>query len=560
MKPLHFLLTSLAVLFCSPSTAQDCLKLMSYNIRLSAKDDGQNSWRYRRQATARLLQTERPALIGMQEVCPDQLTYLDSVMTQYGHVGVGREDGKSEGEMMAVFYDRSLLDLQQWGSFWLSETPDVPSLGWDAAYKRTCTWTLLKYRSTGQPILFFNTHLDNVGVEARKHEVQMIADSIRSIAVRHHLAGDAMVFLSADFNTSAGNPIFQPLKEILNEARSITQDSDKGYTFNGFGKVDPEQAQQTLDESGNSDNEIVVDHIFSRGVRPLSFRVCRGDYGVPYISDHFPIVFECQLARKKEVRRILAIGNSFSEDAVEQYLWEIAENQGMEVVLGNLYYPGCTLERHANNVRLDSADYSYRKVMDGIRLVKDHTTIREALADEDWQVVTLQQASHLSGEFDSYEPFLTEIIDSIGSIHQSLSLSSFDSSPTPPLPLAWHKTWAYSKDSKHGGFVRYGKSQKKMYKAIGQAAARLTDYPFYTTIPSGDAIQAARKTPLGDSLCRDGFHLNLDYGRYCCALTWAEALLGIDATRVTWKPETVSEEQASYARQSAHKACNNDSH
>lgn len=555
MKALPLFLSTLAIFCCSSAVAQDCIKVMSYNIRLSSKGDGNNSWNYRRQATTRLVQTERPALIGMQELCPDQLAYLDSTLTSYGHVGVGREDGKKAGEMMAIFYDKSLLDLLQWGSFWLSETPDTPSRGWDAAYKRTCTWSLLNYKNTNQPILFFNTHLDNVGAVAREQEVKLIADSICAIATRHQLGNDAMVFLSADFNTSSGNPIFQPLKEILKEARSVTPDSDQGYTFNGFGKVNPKQAQQKLDESGNSDNEIVIDHIFSRGVRPLSFRVCRGDYGVPYISDHYPIVFECQLARKREVRRILAVGNSFSEDAVEQYLWEIANNQGIDVVIGNLYIPGCTLERHANNLRKDVADYAYRKVTDGIRHEKKHTTLREALADEEWEIVTLQQASHLSGEFDSYEPFLSEIIDSIGSIHERLTLDALDGSETKALPLAWHKTWAYSKDSKHAGFARYKKSQKRMYTAINKAAAQLADYPFVTVIPSGDAIQIARKTPLGDTLCRDGYHLNLDYGRYCCALTWAVRLLGIDATKVTWKPKTVTEEQASYARESAMKAC-----
>lgn len=556
MKSLTLILSSLALLCCSPTFAQDCLKVMSYNIRLSTtKGDGQNAWPYRRAATARLLQTERPALIGMQELCSDQLAYLDSVMPQYGHVGVGREDGRLAGEMMAIFYDKSLFDLQTWGSFWLSQTPNVPSLGWDAAYKRTCTWSLLTYRVTHQPVLFFNTHLDNEGAVAREQEVRMIADSIRAVSQRYALGRDVMIFLSADFNTSAGNPIFQPIREILSEARSSSPDSDQGYTFNGFGKVDPQAAQQQLDKSGNTDNEIVIDHIFSRGVRPLSFRVCRGDYGVPYISDHYPVVYECQLARQPQVRRILAIGNSFSEDAVEQYLWEIANNQGIEVVIGNLYIPGCTLERHASNVRRNTAAYSYRKVVDGIRHEQKKVSIRQALADEDWQVVTLQQASHFSGEFNTYEPFLTELIDSIGSIHQSLTLSALDGTPKASLPLAWHKTWAYSQDSKHDGFARYKRSQKRMYKAINRAAAQLADYPFMTIIPSGDAIQIARTTPLGDTLCRDGYHLNLDYGRYCCALTWAVRLLGIDATKVTWKPQKVTEEQAAFARAAAQKAC-----
>ena len=274
--------------------AQTAIKVMSYNDRNSGADDGANAWNLRRGATARMLQLERPVVLGMQEALPDQVAYVDSVMPQYAYAGVGREDGKLDGEMMAVFYDTSLIDMLQWGNFWLSETPNVASMGWDAACKRTVTWTLLRYKNTDQRFLFLNTHLDHVGKVARREEVRLIADSIRSLASRFELGESPIVFLTADFNTNSSNPIFEPLKEFLGEARHSCPITDYDYTYNGFGKVQP-LGQNILDGNGNTDNEVAIDHIFYQGVKPLAFRVLRGDYGAPFISDHFPVVMEAEL-------------------------------------------------------------------------------------------------------------------------------------------------------------------------------------------------------------------------------------------------------------------------
>lgn len=534
-----------------PMFGQTAIKVMSYNDRLSMADDGMNSWRFRKSATARMLQLERPAVLGMQEACPDQVAYIDSVMPQYHHVGVGREDGKLEGEMMAVFYDTTLLDLQQWGNFWLSETPNEVSKGWDAACKRTCTWTLMRYKNTGQRFLFLNTHLDHMGPVARREEVRMIADSIRSLAHRFDLGERPIVFLTADFNTGSENPIFQPLKTILHEARSTCPVTDNEYTFNGFGKVDPKAANM-LDIDGNSDDEIVIDHIFYQGSKPLAFRVLRNDFGAPFISDHFPIVMEAELPAPRPAVRILAIGNSFSVDAVNQYFYEIAKDRGINVVVGNLYHGGCSLERHAKNVRDNISDYDYYKIKDGLRW-NHPSTISEAMADEPWDIITMQQASHFSGQVGTYDPYLTELIDSVHSLRHALDLEPLGAE-TNPL-LAWHMTWAYSKNAKHDAFVNYGRSQKKMYAAIVNALDNaVLPHHFDKVIPCGTAIQNARATRLGDTLNRDGYHLELNYGRYCAALTWAETLLGIDAREVTWKPEKVTAEQAALVREAAHKA------
>ena len=268
---------------------------MSYNVRLSVANDSLNAWPLRRGASERMLQLERPALLGLQEACPDQVEYFDTVLPQYHRLGVGREDGKAEGEMMAIYFDTTIFDLEDWGSFWLSETPDVPSLGWDAACKRTCTWAVLLLRQSGKRLLFLDTHLDHMGVVAREQEVRQIADSIQSLVVRQGLGEQPIVLLTADFNTGAANRIFQPLKAILNEARENAPVSDHEYTFNGFGSVQTVAEHRRQNPEEDYEDQVVIDHVFYSNLQPLSFRVLRDDYGVPFISDHFPVVFEARL-------------------------------------------------------------------------------------------------------------------------------------------------------------------------------------------------------------------------------------------------------------------------
>lgn len=282
--------------------AQSFIKVMSYNVRQSYGNDGRNSWPFRQEASERMLQTERPALLGLQETCPEQVIFFDSIMVGYGRLGVGRDDGVLGGEMLSIYYDKALFDLVDWGTFWLSETPDEVSRGWDGACKRTCTWAVLSLKRTGKRVLFLNTHLDHIGAVARREGVRLIAERIATLTAKYGQSGNMPTFLTADFNTSSANPIFDVLKEQMREARATAPQSDTGYTFNEWGKVkaqleangqDPHKIK--LGATGNSDNEPVIDHIFYRGVKPLAFRVLRGDYGVPYISDHYPVALEAQL-------------------------------------------------------------------------------------------------------------------------------------------------------------------------------------------------------------------------------------------------------------------------
>lgn len=293
MKQLRFLSTLLFTLvIAAVATAQGGAeakeyKVISYNVRMSMapESDGSNFWNYRREASLKMVAEQQPLVMGLQEACPDQIEYLDSCLTGYKHVGVGRDDGKAAGEMMAIYYDTTRLTLVDSGTFWLSETPDKVSLGWDAACKRTCTWALLKLKGADKEFYYFNTHLDHIGREARKNSILLIVDKIAEINTQ-----GLPVFLSADFNSPTDNAIFDPLKKALGDARTECTVTDKSITYNGFGEIEGNPAT-------NNDNEQVIDHIFYKGVHPGTFKVLNGDYGVPYISDHYPIAFTFRFAQ-----------------------------------------------------------------------------------------------------------------------------------------------------------------------------------------------------------------------------------------------------------------------
>ena len=254
-------------------------KIISFNVRYSSAPeiDGDNRWELRRDASVKMVAKHKPLVMGLQEACPDQIDFLDLNLTGYKHIGVGRDDGKRAGEMMAIYYDTARLTLLDSGTFWLSETPEKVSLGWDAACNRTCTWGHFKMKDTDFEFLYFNTHLDHLGSLARKNSIKLI------VAKMTELNPDNLpVFLSGDFNSTTDDPIFDPLKASLKDAREVSAISDKIITYNGFG---------TVTDNPNTRKEWVIDHIFFSGVNPMAFMVLNGNYGVPFISDHYPISF-----------------------------------------------------------------------------------------------------------------------------------------------------------------------------------------------------------------------------------------------------------------------------
>lgn len=266
----------LAVIFLTGCSSTQ-LTFMSFNIRNSSAwgEDGNNDWAHRRQAVATMILRESPDALGMQEMLPDQLAYLDSALApQYDRIGVGRDDGKAEGESMCIYYKRDRLSLQSWYTRWLSATPDSVSFGWDAVCRRTVTEARFIDRRTHSPLVYLNTHLDHVGPAARRNSVLMLCQIASQYA--------CPVVLGGDMNSDISDTIFRPLAQAgLIPARDLCQ-AEYRTTFTGYGKYPA----------------TVIDHFFVRNFKVKKFRTLDGDYGVPYISDHYPILMKLVMSEQ----------------------------------------------------------------------------------------------------------------------------------------------------------------------------------------------------------------------------------------------------------------------
>ncbi|MBQ7718392.1 MAG: DUF4886 domain-containing protein [Clostridia bacterium] len=215
--------------------------------------------------------------------------------------------------------------------------------------------------------------------------------------------------------------------------------------------------------------------------------------------------------------KVLAIGNSFSVDAM-QWLYNVLTDMGVEeVVLGNLYVSGCSLGTHASNAKNNSEAYTYYKCSKDTNgeWQKAKTTMLYGIEDEDWDYITMQQASGQSGLPSSYEPSLSYLIDYV-------------KAKRPNAKLLWHMTWAYQGDSTHASFINYGKSQNVMYRSILNAVNQniVNNSSFDGIIPCGTAVQNMRTSSIGDNMTRDGYHMNVVYGRYLLSVMWAKMLTG----------------------------------
>lgn len=212
--------------------------------------------------------------------------------------------------------------------------------------------------------------------------------------------------------------------------------------------------------------------------------------------------------------RVLSIGNSFSQDA-HRWLHTLAAQNGLELEAWNLYIGGCSLELHWKNLMEERADYELE--INGLSAGR-MISIQEALASGKWDVITLQQASPYSGIYETYEPYLTVLADAARGAQGDAE-------------LYFHQTWAYEWTMVSDGFAGYGNDQLEMFRRILQASHQAAEKICAPLIPVGEMIQKLREElpefrvkEGGISLCRDGYHLSLDYGRYAAAATWLHTL------------------------------------
>jgi endonuclease/exonuclease/phosphatase family metal-dependent hydrolase len=261
------------------------IRVATYNIRLDTVSDGENAWPNRRGDVAALVRFYDLDVFGMQEVRSNQLGDLKRDLEDYVFVGVGRDDGAEQGEFSSIAYRRDRFESSDKGTFWLSETPGLPSVGWDAAFPRIVTWTRLTHLQSGTKLLVLNSHWDHVGGKARLNSGRMIHKWI----AEHHRVCESVVLLG-DFNAVPSDASYQALLGAdpgsLADTIDISRSTPFGPpgTYNGFdiNKADPEP----------------IDHVLvSRDVQVLRHGVITQQSAGRLPSDHYPVIVDIDVPR-----------------------------------------------------------------------------------------------------------------------------------------------------------------------------------------------------------------------------------------------------------------------
>ncbi|MEZ4793787.1 MAG: endonuclease/exonuclease/phosphatase family protein [Gelidibacter sp.] len=260
--------------------SQETIKLMTYNIKLDYPKEGDNSWNNRKDWMIGQINFYAPDIFGVQEAMPNQMKYMDSTMVNYNFVGVGRDNGKDEGEYSAIFYDKSKFRIVESSTFWLSQTPQKVSMGWDAVCNRVCTYALFENVMSKKQFWVFNTHLDHVGQQARMNSVKLILEKIKSYNTK-----DFPVFLMGDFNLEPETEHIQLIKTTLEDSKDISLNKPFGPsgTFNGFHFGEPVTRR--------------IDYIFvtKNNIEVQKYAVLSDSKDLKYPSDHFPVFIEIKL-------------------------------------------------------------------------------------------------------------------------------------------------------------------------------------------------------------------------------------------------------------------------
>lgn len=220
-------------IFNNHSLKAQVTHIITYNIKYDDKNDTVNNWNDRKEYMVSQLRHYDVSIFGLQEALFHQCAYIDSSLTDFTYVGVGRDDGLQKGEFSPIFYDSTKYEAVQSGTFWLSESPEKPGKSWDAALPRVCTYALLKDKKKQTLFWIFNTHFDHIGVQARIHSAKLITDQIK-IFNRENFP----VILMGDFNVEPQDTPIQTITEYLTDALTISSKPLYGPlgTFNGFGK------------------------------------------------------------------------------------------------------------------------------------------------------------------------------------------------------------------------------------------------------------------------------------------------------------------------------------
>lgn len=271
----------LCILCCTAAFGQGVkpISAISWNIRYHNPDDGPNAWPVRKAHVTGLIAYYAPDIFGIQEGLSDQVDDLKSALPRYKCIGVGRDDGDSKGEFSAVFYSNDRFTTVLSGTRWLSPTPDKPSIGWDAALPRICTYAILEDVHDGRRLLVMNTHFDHQGAKARSESANLLLNTERALNPEGLPA-----ILMGDFNATPESEPVQRILQVFQDARAISRQPPYGPegTFNGFKPCNVPPWPR-------------IDYIFTRGMQVLNYATLTHQYNGSYPSDHLPIIATLQI-------------------------------------------------------------------------------------------------------------------------------------------------------------------------------------------------------------------------------------------------------------------------
>ncbi len=281
----YLLILAIGILFVPMTFAKkkEAINVMSFNIRYDNPKDGKQNWHNRKENTVRMINFYDLDIIGMQEVLVHQLNYLKENLNQYKSVGVGREDGKEKGEFAPVFYRKDRFEELKSGTFWLSETPEKISKGWDAALERIASWVVLKDKTTGKEFIFINTHFDHRGKKARVESAKLLKQKAKE------LSGDLQLILTGDFNLVPESEGIQTLLKADGDNTVVNSSSIAKYNYG------PDWTTCGFD---NRPFEVrkVIDYIFLKNVPTVHrYAVLSEMLNDVFLSDHCPVFVQLEL-------------------------------------------------------------------------------------------------------------------------------------------------------------------------------------------------------------------------------------------------------------------------
>lgn len=258
--------------------AEENLRIMSFNIR--CLNVGTDSWEDRIGIVSQTILDSEADSIGVQEATPEWMETLNTTVAEkYAYVGVGRDDGDNNGEYSAIFYLKDKYEVIESGTFWLSETPEKPSKGWDAACNRICTWARLKNKETGEEYVHMNSHFDHVGISARKNSVSLILERAKAF-------GDIPVVFTADMNVKEGSSNYLQFTESMYfyDTKHLAPDTMDYCTYH--------------DTKPNAHKDDVIDYVMiNDGFDAVSYKVVTQGIDGRFVSDHYPIYADIKIIK-----------------------------------------------------------------------------------------------------------------------------------------------------------------------------------------------------------------------------------------------------------------------